>query len=183
MTRFFKIYTDTVAAHAAKGAPKYSFTPPLAGWATVCYGLVRHPEFHALLRKEDSVTELNRPKIPQGPRDRCGRRVCQRAALPSVRRSHREAKDEFFIFIHASGGWDVTLWSDPRNERKGLVDPASTTQLHRHRRQTLGRTRRSSGSESTFQLVQPSGSNIVFGPAIGDLGDLFDRCWSSTASR
>ena len=35
--------------------------------------------------------------------------------------------DEFFIFIHASGGWDVTLWSDPRNEAKGLVDPASTT--------------------------------------------------------
>jgi hypothetical protein len=47
VNRFFKIYSDTVAAHAAKGAPKYSFTPPLAGWATVCYGLVRHPEFHA----------------------------------------------------------------------------------------------------------------------------------------
>jgi hypothetical protein len=47
VARFFKVYGDTVAAHAAKGAPKYSFTPPLAGWATVCYGLVRHPEFHA----------------------------------------------------------------------------------------------------------------------------------------
>ena len=21
---------------------------------------------------------------------------------------------EFFVFIHAQGGWDVTLWSDPR---------------------------------------------------------------------
>ena len=43
--RFFKIYTDTVAAHQAKDAPK-GFTPEEAGWAAVCYGLVRHPEFH-----------------------------------------------------------------------------------------------------------------------------------------
>ena len=34
--------------------------------------------------------------------------------------------NEFFIFIMATGGWDVTLWSDPRNEAKGLVNPAST---------------------------------------------------------
>ncbi|MCK6591365.1 MAG: twin-arginine translocation signal domain-containing protein, partial [Polyangiaceae bacterium] len=34
--------------------------------------------------------------------------------------------DQFFIFIHAAGGWDVTLWSDPRNEMAGLVEPAST---------------------------------------------------------
>ena len=31
----------------------------------------------------------------------------------------KHASDELFIFIHASGGWDVTLWSDPRNERAG----------------------------------------------------------------
>lgn len=43
--RFFKIYTDTVAAHQAKDAPK-GFTPEESGWAAVCYGLVRHPEFH-----------------------------------------------------------------------------------------------------------------------------------------
>jgi len=28
----------------------------------------------------------------------------------------KENEGEFFVFIHASGGWDVTLWSDPRNE-------------------------------------------------------------------
>src|SRR5581483_5411180 len=33
---------------------------------------------------------------------------------------------EYFIIIHQAGGWDVTLWADPRNERKGLVEPAST---------------------------------------------------------
>src|SRR5688572_757478 len=37
-----------------------------------------------------------------------------------------QASDEFFVFIHASGGWDVTLWSDPRNETKGLMNPATT---------------------------------------------------------
>lgn len=43
--RFFKLYTDTVTAHGDKMAPK-AFTPSEAGWAVVCYGLVRHPEFH-----------------------------------------------------------------------------------------------------------------------------------------
>jgi len=33
---------------------------------------------------------------------------------------------EFFVFIHAAGGWDVTLWADPRNTRAGLVEPATT---------------------------------------------------------
>jgi hypothetical protein len=44
---FFDLYTQTVARHApGKGKPKSRFTPALAGWAAVCYGLVRHPEFH-----------------------------------------------------------------------------------------------------------------------------------------
>ncbi len=42
---FFVLYTKTVAAHKATGAPTSRFTPDQAGWATVCYGLVRHPEF------------------------------------------------------------------------------------------------------------------------------------------
>jgi len=43
---FFQLYTETASRHAAKGAPKSRFTPTEAGWAAVCYGLVRHPEFH-----------------------------------------------------------------------------------------------------------------------------------------
>jgi hypothetical protein len=43
--RFFKLYGDTVAAHGAKDAPK-KLTPEQSGWAVVCFGLVRHPEFH-----------------------------------------------------------------------------------------------------------------------------------------
>jgi hypothetical protein len=43
--RFFQLYRDVVAGHA-KAAPRSRFTPEEAGWAAVCYGLVRHPEFH-----------------------------------------------------------------------------------------------------------------------------------------
>ena len=46
VNRFFKLYTDVVAAHGAMGAPKSRFTPAEAGWAAMCYGLIRHPEFH-----------------------------------------------------------------------------------------------------------------------------------------
>jgi uncharacterized protein (DUF1501 family) len=81
---------------------------------------------------------------------------------------------EFFVFIHASGGWDVTLWADPRNEKRGIVEPATTdntdvAQLHRwvdapH-----------DGDAKSFELVRPAGSNITFGPGIGNLADLYDR--------
>ena len=43
--RFFQLYLDVVAGHA-KADPKSRFSPREAGWAAVCYGLVRHPEFH-----------------------------------------------------------------------------------------------------------------------------------------
>jgi hypothetical protein len=42
VTRFFGVYNDVVAAHTQKTR----FTPAQAGWAAVCYGLVRHPEFN-----------------------------------------------------------------------------------------------------------------------------------------
>jgi hypothetical protein len=43
LPRYFKLYGDTVAAHAGANT---RFTPAQAGWAAVCYGLIRHPEFH-----------------------------------------------------------------------------------------------------------------------------------------
>lgn len=83
--------------------------------------------------------------------------------------------DDFFIVIHAQGGWDVTLWSDPRYEEKGLVDPATDKLVN-----TTGLTRwkddaEVSPGEHVFSPVQPAGSKIVFGPAIGDLADMYDR--------
>ncbi|WP_438004454.1 DUF1501 domain-containing protein [Sorangium sp. So ce321] len=85
-----------------------------------------------------------------------------------------DGEHEYFIFIDITGGWDVLLWSDPRNERRGLVDPPSTESLR-----TDGLTRwvdrPLEPGTSTFELVRPSGSNLVFGPAIGKLADLYDR--------
>jgi hypothetical protein len=43
--RFFKLYEDVHARHA-KTPGKPRFSPDEAAWASVCYGLVRHPEFH-----------------------------------------------------------------------------------------------------------------------------------------
>jgi hypothetical protein len=82
---------------------------------------------------------------------------------------------DFFVFIIALGGWDVTLWADPRNELRGIVHPASTENtdtapLKRWVDAPLGDT-----GFKTFELVRPKGSNLVFGPGIGDLADMPDR--------
>ncbi len=83
------------------------------------------------------------------------------------------AQDEFFILIHASGGWDVTLWSDPRNERVGLVEPASTdntdwTKIRRFKPVTVD------ADTNSFEiLTAPNG--MRFGPTLGNLFDLASR--------
>ena len=86
----------------------------------------------------------------------------------------QSAAEHFFIFIHASGGWDVTLWADPRNERKGLVEPASTDNtdvgpLSRWKPAKLD------GDTDTFEILAPADVSLRFGPGIGDLYDLRDR--------
>lgn len=43
--RFFDLYRG-VEADREKTKEKLRFTPREAAWAAVCYGLVRHPEFH-----------------------------------------------------------------------------------------------------------------------------------------
>jgi hypothetical protein len=45
VARYFQLYRDIAAGHA-RADPKSRFSPDEAGWAAVCYGLVRHPEFH-----------------------------------------------------------------------------------------------------------------------------------------
>jgi uncharacterized protein (DUF1501 family) len=81
---------------------------------------------------------------------------------------------EFFIFIHAAGGWDVTLWADPRNGRAGLVEPASTANTDTSAVR-LWKDQALDGDVRTFALVEPRGSRIVFGPGIGGLAELADR--------
>jgi hypothetical protein len=43
--RFYALFETIAKGHATADA-KSRFSPDEAGWAAVCYGLVRHPEFH-----------------------------------------------------------------------------------------------------------------------------------------
>ncbi|MBS1120192.1 MAG: hypothetical protein H6Q90_2420 [Deltaproteobacteria bacterium] len=77
--------------------------------------------------------------------------------------------DEFFVFVHAGGGWDITLWADPRNEEKGLVVPAST------RNTEVGGIRHWKPAGDSFEMLTSSTSSLRLGPAIGGLRELQDR--------
>jgi len=68
----------------------------------------------------------------------------------------------------------VTLWADPRNERKGLVEPASTDNtdvgpLTHWKAQALDE------DTDTFAILEPSDVAMRFGPGIGALYDLRSR--------
>ncbi len=80
------------------------------------------------------------------------------------------ASDEFFVFIHALGGWDVTLCTDPRWEEAGLVNPASTlnSDVSMIRNWTNGAAALSDGSYS-FTPIRPAGTPFVFGPTLGNM--------------
>ncbi|HEY6035463.1 MAG TPA: DUF1501 domain-containing protein [Kofleriaceae bacterium] len=94
------------------------------------------------------------------------------AARPLFAATEKAAADQFFIFIHASGGGDVTLWADPRNERKGLVEPASTENTDLAPL-THWKSARLDGDVDTFAILEAGA--LRFGPGIGDLIDLHDR--------
>jgi hypothetical protein len=46
VANFYALYTSTLARHTQPDAGAFTATPQQAAWASVCYGLVRHPEFH-----------------------------------------------------------------------------------------------------------------------------------------
>ncbi len=83
------------------------------------------------------------------------------------------AQNEFFVFVHAQGGWDVMLWSDPRNERKGLVEPASTdntdwSAIRLYQPQALD------ADTETFKVLEAS-NGMRLGPTLGNLFPLASR--------
>jgi hypothetical protein len=82
-----------------------------------------------------------------------------------------DSKD-FFVVIHQAGGWDVTLWSDPRNKVAGLIDPA-TTDTCTVDGVTGWVNQALDNGDTTFQLI--SKGNYQYGPALGSLLDLYDR--------
>lgn len=81
----------------------------------------------------------------------------------------RSSTDDFFVFIHAGGGWDVTLWADPRNEQHGLVEPASI------RNTDVSGLRHWKRAGDSFEIVTSASSDLRLGPAIGKLHEIRDR--------
>lgn len=77
-------------------------------------------------------------------------------------------KDDAFIVIHAAGGWDVTLWADPRNAPDGIIDPATEDVVDvagvKH-----WTPKAIAGGRSSFQIVERG--TMRLGPAMGDLAD------------
>jgi hypothetical protein len=73
---------------------------------------------------------------------------------------------EFFVLIHASGGWDVTLWSDPRFEPTSKIDPATDAlvEIDKLKHWKAGGT---VASAATFAPVKKGG--LILGPCLGDL--------------
>ena len=91
---------------------------------------------------------------------------------------------EFFVFLIALGGWDVTLWATTRATKvRGILHPASTENTDTSQLETLGRRTDTDGAFKTFELVRPLGSSHAFGPGIGDLVTWPTASRSSTAWR
>src|ERR1700683_869802 len=88
------------------------------------------------------------------------------AAMADVARTTNET--EFFVFLIALGGWDVTLWSDPRNEVRGIIHPASTENTDTSQLKHWVDAPMADGTFKTFALVRPRGASYAFGPGIGD---------------
>jgi uncharacterized protein DUF1501 len=91
------------------------------------------------------------------------------AALRPTWSAAASQPDDFFLFIHAGGGWDVTLWADPRNQRRGLIEPASPGNTD------TGGLEHWKPAGDSFEIVTAAGSSLALGPAIGKLFDLRDR--------
>lgn len=86
------------------------------------------------------------------------------------------ASDEFFVFIHQSGGWDITLWSDPQFAETKYVDPATDTRVDVTGMPLWKDGTGVDGAGKSFAPVVPdSKSNLTFGPAIGNLSKHWDK--------
>lgn len=100
-----------------------------------------------------------------------GAAVASKPMLNAIAQSMAQSK-EFFVFIHAYGGWDVTTWADPRNTPGPYIEPATEDAVDID---GLRLWRRASMANNSFAFVQPAGSQIRFGPGIGALGAMFSR--------
>ena len=83
------------------------------------------------------------------------------------------ASEDFFIFIHAAGGWDVTLWADPAQRAQG-ARRAGIDGQHGDARLTHWKGA-SSTPIPTRSRSRADQGRMRLGPGIGELYDLRDR--------
>lgn len=83
--------------------------------------------------------------------------------------------DDFFLFVHAAGAWDVTVGLDPRNEERGIIDPATTTYVNPAPIRNWTPRPLGNGVD-TFEIIEPRGTSFRWGPAVGNLVEIASRC-------
>lgn len=76
-------------------------------------------------------------------------------------------EDHCFVFAYFNGGWDVLLSLDPRDPNSFTTERISETRILPGYNQLTGYAQQG--------IVKPEGSNIDFGPAIGDMAQHFDQ--------
>jgi len=88
---------------------------------------------------------------------------------PAIAAADDLSEPQLFIFAYFAGGWDTLLSLDPRDNTKfraGGVVPRYEDHPLLNQNQQL--------EQNPSGLIQPDGSNIVFGPAIGELQNHFE---------
>jgi hypothetical protein len=120
-----------------------------------------------------SAKLFDRRRFLKGLAYGCAGAAAATLGSPVLRAFADMPQHEFFIFILASGGWDVTLWSDPRWEDQGLVNAATddTVDLNAIPEGDLW-----PAGQANFSAVKLAGkSPLVLGPGIGRLANHYDR--------
>lgn len=86
---------------------------------------------------------------------------------PRIARAQAQGVDRSFIFAYFSGGWDTLLCLDPRDPGVFSESRITDTKIQ------LAWDR----IPNTFDqsIIQPSGSNIEFGPVMGGIANHYDK--------
>jgi hypothetical protein len=94
--------------------------------------------------------------------------------MPKLKAANADLERRF-IFCYFSGGWDTLLSLDPREY--GFTDADDAKARERRVEPAYYRLRETftDGVALRRDLIQPSGSNIVFGPVMGPFAKHFDK--------
>jgi len=86
---------------------------------------------------------------------------------PRIARAQTASVNRSFIFAYFSGGWDTLLCLDPRDPNVFTDSRITETKIQ------LAWDRIPNTFDQT--IIQPSGSNIDFGPVMGGISNHFDK--------